>query len=126
MTILEITALPQHAAIDIPDVLTKTSLAIAEAYECDPSHVWCTWQTIEAGHYVEGDFAPTHQPEFTHPPLARLTCFEGKSAEQIEKTLLAAAKTLGEGLGMPDNVFITYHEAKSGQVIAGNGIVRKS
>lgn len=126
MPILEIQALPQKYPGRIQRALKETCLAIAEAAGCDPKHVWATWKDIEPGFYFEGAKTAYSQPEGTHPPMGKLTCFEGFSAEQIEKVLLVASKTLSDNLGLNDNIFITYHEAKSGQVIAGNGIVRKS
>jgi hypothetical protein len=38
---------------------------------------------------------------------------------------LAAAGTLSRELGIPGNIFLRYEEARSGRVIAGNGIIRK-
>lgn len=125
MPILEIKALPQESPKKVQLALKKTALAIAEAYGCEAQHVWITWEEIKPGFYLEGDSAALAQPLETHPPIARLTCFEGKSSEQIEKVLIAASKTLAGELELKDNMFISYHEAKSGQVIAGNGIVRK-
>ncbi len=125
MPILEISALRPTHDVDVPAALTKINLAIAEAYGCDPRHCWATVTWLEPGHYAEGDVAADTQPEATHPPIARLTCFEGKSAEQIELVLLAASRAMSDALGLGDNVFITYFEAKSRQVVAGNGVVRK-
>ena len=125
MPILEIKALPQNDKEKIPTALKQTAVAIAEAYGCKPEQVWATWQELETGLYVEGSNGASTQPETTHPPIATLTCFEGKSDEQIESVLKTAASTLSEALGIPSNIFITYVEAKSGRVIAGNGVVRK-
>lgn len=125
MPILEIKALPQKNKEKIPTVLKKTAVAIANAYGCKPEQVWVTWNEFEPGFYVEGENEAHIQPERTHPPIATLTCFEGKADEQIEKILKVAAATLSETLGIPSNIFITYIEAKSGRVIAGNGVIRK-
>jgi phenylpyruvate tautomerase PptA (4-oxalocrotonate tautomerase family) len=124
MPILHVKALPQQKQFNISEVLKKTTLAISEAYGCAPQQVWATWEEIPPDHYVEGDISRDAQPETTHPPIAELICFEGKDASTIETVLSVAAKTLSEGLGIPNNIFIRYSEAKSGQVIAGNGIVR--
>lgn len=125
MPVLNIRALPQKENVDIKSALKKTTIAIAEAYGCDPKHVWVTWQELSSGFYVEGNNSEDSQPENTHPPIGELICFEGKSSEDIEKVLQAAATTLSKELGIPNNIFITYREAKSGQVVAGNGVVRK-
>jgi len=74
---------------------------------------------------VEGENEATQQQPSSHPPIAQLTCFEGESDQQIEEVIAVAASTLSESLGIPGNTFLTYHEAPSGQVVAGNGIVRK-
>lgn len=126
MPILQIKALPQKDESKITPALKKTCKAIAECYQCEPKHVWATWEELKSEFYVEGEKSAAIQPDDTHPPMASLTCFEGKSPEQIEKLLKITSNTLSKELGLGDNIFITYHEAKSGQVISGNQIVRKS
>ena len=118
-------ALPQKDSTKITPALKKTTIAISEVYGCSPQHVWATWEEIKPGFYVEGEVDSGEQPDKTHPPICELICFEGKSPEEIEKVLSVAAKTLSSELDIPENIFMTYREAKSGQVIAGNGIVRK-
>src|SRR5688572_9310275 len=125
MPILHIRALPQKDPEKIQTALRETCLAIAKAYDCKPEQVWATWEELKPGFYFEGANPAVIQPEQTHPPIARLLCFEGKSPEVIEKVLMAAARTLSGVLGIPGNIFITYHEAQSGRVIASNGIIRK-
>lgn len=125
MPILRIDALPQKDPDKINDALKKTCCAIAEAYGCEPEQVWGIWNEIKPGYFVEGNNEAELQPQSTHPPVGRLICFEGRSPEQVEKTLLAAAKTLSSSLGITDNVFIKYDEAASGKVVAGNGVIRR-
>lgn len=125
MPILQVRALPQKDPSKIKTALKETCVAIAEVYGCQPHHVWATWEEIKPGYYVEGQSEANKQPENTHPPICRLICFEGKNSEEIEKVLETASSTLSKLLGIEDNIFMTYHAAKSGQVIAGNGIVRK-
>ena len=125
MPILHVRALPQKDNSKIKPALRKTCAAIAEFYKCDPSQVWATWEEIPAGWYIEGTQDMDLQPESTHPPIAQLMCFEGSSPEQVEGLLEVASRTLSEALGLGNNIFMTYHEAKSGQVVAGNGVVRK-
>ena len=125
MPILHIRALPQKSPERVQPALKKTCAAIAEVYGCKPEQVWATWEEIKPGLYVEGVTDADTQPEFTHPPIAQLTCFEGKSSDDIERVLSVAASSLSNELGIGNNIFMTYIEAKSGQVIAGNGIVRK-
>jgi hypothetical protein len=125
MPILHVRALPQKKPERVAHALKQTAQAIADAYDCPVEHVWVTWEDIKPGFYLEGNRIPQEQPESTHPPIAQLICFEGKHPEQIEAVLVAAARALGEGLGIPGNIFMSYLEVRSGQVIAGNGIVRK-
>ncbi len=125
MPVLHIRALPQKENVDIQSALKKTTVAISEAYGCDPKQVWATWQELSPGFYVEGSNNADIQPESTHPPIGELICFEGKSLPEIERVLKVASSTLSKELGIPGNIFITYREAKSGQVIAGDGVIRK-
>ena len=125
MPILHIRALPQKDPSQIPGALKAATLAMAKVYGCDSSQVWATWEELKPGFYVEGESGADSQPEETHPPIADLICFEGSSPEQIEKVLLAASQALSRELGLGENIFIAYREAKSGQVIAGNGVVRR-
>ena len=125
MPILKVEALPQKNKSLITQALKKTCVSISEVYGCPPEQVWAQWITIEPGHYVEGEMEAMTQPTSTHPPVATLTCFEGKSSDEIEEILKVAAHTLSRELGIPDNIFIHYLEAKSRQVIAGNSVVRR-
>ncbi|MBT3583333.1 MAG: hypothetical protein HN509_00385 [Halobacteriovoraceae bacterium] len=124
MPILSVKALPQIDSTKISLALKKTAVAISASYGCSPENVWATWEELRSEYYTEGNNSVEVQPLETHPPICQLLCFEGKSPEVIESVLLAAAETLSTELGISNNIFISYHEAKSGQVIAGNGIVR--
>lgn len=124
MPVLQIRALPQQDPSRVQAAMKATCLAVAEAYGCAPDQVWATWETIEPGLYVEGETAADIQPPDTHPPLATLICFEGRSPDDIERLLATAAETLTAALGIPGNIFMEYREARSGRVIAGDGVVR--
>jgi phenylpyruvate tautomerase PptA (4-oxalocrotonate tautomerase family) len=126
MPILHVRSLPQKDPSQAKRALKVSALAIAEAYGCGPEQVWVTWQELDAGHYVEGENGVDVQPVSTHPPICELIVFEGKSPEVLEKVLLAAASSLSGALGIPGNIFIHLIEARSGRVIAGDGIVRRS
>ena len=126
MPVLHIRALPQRDPTRITAAMTATCVAIAEVYGCPPRQVWATWETIEPGCYVEGQVAAEVQPPDSHPPIATLTCFEGRGPEEIERLLTTAATTLGKALGMPGNIFMEYREARSGRVIAGDGALRNA
>src|SRR5687768_12430466 len=124
MPLLHIRALPQPRPELIPRALLATCFAIAETWDCSPQSVTVTWEEIRPGHYIEGGIAAQSQPAQTHPPLAELIAFEGATQEVIEVLLSETARVLGESLELGENVFITYRDAKSGQVIAGREIVR--
>ncbi len=127
LPILSIRALPQKVSDEkIKSTLKKVCIKISEAYGCEQSQVWATWNEIQPGFYCEGSNSSDIQTDKSHPPICELVCFEGKSKDQIESVLKIAASTLSSGLEIPNNIFITYREAKSGEVIAGNGIVRRS
>lgn len=125
MPILHIKSLPQKDPSKVTAALMKTVLAISEFVGCDPKQVWATWELLEPGYYLEGGREALEQPSSTHPPICELICFEGSSDEEIEKLLEITAGTLSRELGIEGNIFMTYKEAKSGKVIAGDGIVRK-
>jgi hypothetical protein len=125
MPVLIVKALPQLNPKMIPPALKKTCIAIAREYGCEPTQVWATWEEIKPGMYVEGDREAAVQPQSSHPPIAELICFEGKSSDIIEKVLLAGARTLAGELGIPENIFITYREVLSGRVVSGNGVIRR-
>ena len=124
MPVLQIKALPQQDPSRVQPALKATCTAVAEVYGCAPEQVWATWETIQPGLYLEGRTAADIQPTDTHPPIATLTCFEGRSPEEIERLLAIAGKTLSEALGIPGTIFMEYREAKSGRVIAGDAVVR--
>src|SRR4051812_15675093 len=104
MPLLRVHGLLQKDPTRVQTALKSACHAIAEAYGCPPSNVWATWDNIQPGLYVEGDQAAESQPEDSHPPIAR---------------------ALSGGLGIPNNVFMTYVEMKAGQVISGDGKIRR-
>ncbi|MCX6125133.1 MAG: hypothetical protein NTV34_10370 [Proteobacteria bacterium] len=125
MPVLHIRSLPLKNPKLIQTALAATCESVAKVYGCKPDQVWATWEEIKPGMYLEGTNPAEIQPDSTHPPIAEMICFEGRSPEQIEELITAAASALSRGLGIPNNIFMTYREAKSGQVIAGDGIIRK-
>ena len=122
---IEISALPQRDGVDTEAALRAVTRAVADALGEDERGTWATWQTIEPGRYAEGSDAPAVQPETTHPPLVRLTAFEGRSAELVERMLVAAADALAGALGLErGNVFVRYEEATAGRLYTGGSIAR--
>jgi hypothetical protein len=127
MPILKMQALPQPGLdqATIQAALVATCEAIAAAVGVGAEHVWATWSELAPGLYVEGGNGPAEsQPQQTHPPIGELICFAGRSREQIEAALQAAADTLGATLGLGRNVFITYREVAPGEVVADGSVVR--
>ncbi len=124
MPILHVRGLPQKDPARVQRALKETCAKIAELYGCMPTQVWATWQEIEPGFYVEGPNAAESQPNSTHPPICELIVSEGKSPELIEKVLLSAAASLSGTLGIPGNIFIHLKEARFGQVVAGDGVLK--
>lgn len=125
MPVLHVRALPQRDPKRIKGALADACRAISDACGCKLESVWATWEEIKPGFYFEGANGAELQHRETHPPIAELICFEGKNDGEIEKILKAAAEALSEGLGIPNNIFMTYREAKSGRVIAGDGVIRR-
>jgi hypothetical protein len=123
--VIRVHGLPQKDPARVPAALEKACAAVAEAYGCKLKQVWATWQDIAPGHYIEGADAARSQPGETHPPIAEILAFEGRAPETIEKTVEAAAAALSEGLGLDANIFVYYRELKSGQVAAGDGVLRR-
>lgn len=125
MPILHIKALPQQPGVNLTLVMKKVCLELAAVMNLPPRQVWGTWQTLDAGQYVEGEVEAALQPHSTHPPLVELIAFEGRSPEVIEAMLNCVAQTLGRELKIErGNVFITYREARSGRTFTGGEIRR--
>lgn len=127
MPIIRVSALPQPPHVDTARVLTTLCVKVAETLDAPVDTVWGTWQTISPGLYVEGENPSRTQPVSTHPPIAECIAFEGRSSELIEKVLHTIADVLAEELRMErGNAFITYTEAKSGQVYTGGAVRRRT
>jgi phenylpyruvate tautomerase PptA (4-oxalocrotonate tautomerase family) len=117
-----IQSLPGHALNKRQEIMKSIARDVAEIAKVPERAVFCTWQVLEAGAYIQNGEIAESQPENSHPPIVTLTLFEGRSAEQIEQALNAIAKHLSS-IG---NVFISVHEAKSGEVFTGGGVRKKS
>jgi hypothetical protein len=125
MPIVEVQALPQPG-VETDTVLRTLCSELAAELGEEPNAVWAVWRPLTAGAYVEGESVPDYQPRGTHPPLARLIGFEGRSAEQIETMLNCVARVLARELGLETgNVWAIYEEARSGRLFDGGAIVRR-
>ena len=123
MPVIHVRALPQPAIVDIQRVLKDIACAVAIATSMPAHRVFATWETIQNGWFVEGETAAATQQKATHPPIVSLTAFEGRSSETIRKMITAIADTLAKHLPIEaGNAFISYIEAKSGQIFTGGAI----
>ena len=127
MPVIEITALPQRDGTDVTGALTAVTRAVAGVLGEEPAGTWATWRTLDAAGYAEGDDAPATQPLSTHPPLVRVTAYEGRAPELVARLLEATAETLAAALGIePGNVFVRYEEATAGTLFTGGAVVGRT
>jgi phenylpyruvate tautomerase PptA (4-oxalocrotonate tautomerase family) len=125
MPILFVKALPQHTTDAVGQAIRAATSAIATECGCPLDHVWVTWEEISAGFYFEGHTSQNRQPLKTHPPICELVCFEGADQAKIERMLVQLSRAMESALHLEANIFISYRELKAGQVIAGNGAIRR-
>jgi len=119
--IVEIRALPQPG-VEIESVLAAVTHELAALLGEEPRGSWAIWEEIEAGRYSEGGDAPPLQPRSTHPPLVRVSGFEGREPALVTRMLETVAVTLARELELePGNVFVRYEELRSGRLYTGGG-----
>ena len=125
MPVVEIRALPQRAGIEIDVVLTAVTTALAALLNEEPRGTWATWEEIPAARYAEGADTPSSQPRDTHPPLVRVTAFEGRPPDLVAAILETVAAALARALELDaGNVFVRYDEARSGRLFTGGQVRR--
>jgi phenylpyruvate tautomerase PptA (4-oxalocrotonate tautomerase family) len=119
--IVQVTALRQRVGVDLDAVSRAVVLAVATELGEDPAGTWVTWQTLDPGAYREGETTtPTEQPAATHPPLVRISAFEGRPPETVARVLSAVAGTLVRELGLePGNAHVVWDELRAGRVHTG-------
>jgi len=124
MPIVQVTALRQRVGVDLDAVSRAIAVAVSGELGEHASGTWVTWQTLAPGGYREGeDDAPLEQPQETHPPIVRVTAFEGRGADVVARVLSAVAGTVVRELGLePGNVFVVWDELQAGRVHAGGGM----
>ena len=124
MPIVQVTALRQRVGVDVDAASRAIVLAVSAELGEDPSGTWVTWQTLAPGSYREGaDDVPSEQPPATHPPIARVSGFEGRSPELVARILSAVAGTLVRELGLePGNAFVVWDELRAGRLHTGGGM----
>jgi len=124
MPIVQVTALRQRVGVDLGAVACAIAVAVGRELGEEPSGTWVTWQTLAPGAYREGEHdAPLEQPPGTHPPIARISAFEGRSPERVARVLSAVAGTIVRELSLePGNAFVVWEELQAGRVHTGGGM----
>ena len=124
MPIVQVTALRQRVGVDIDAVSRALTVAVSRELGEDPSGTWVTWQTLPPGGYREGESAaPSEQPLATHPPIVRISAFEGRNPDLIARVLSSVAGTIVRELGLePGNAFVVWDELQAGRLHAGGGM----
>ena len=121
MPIVQVIALRQRVGVDVDAVSQAIVHAVAAELGEDPAGTWVTWQTLSPGAYREGDeLTPSEQPAATHPPLVRVSVFEGRPPETVARVLSAVAGTIVRELGLePGNAHVVWDELHAGRVHTG-------
>jgi phenylpyruvate tautomerase PptA (4-oxalocrotonate tautomerase family) len=119
--IVQVIALRQRVGVDVDAVSHAIVRAVAAELGEDPAGTWVTWQTLGPGAYREGDSPPpSEQPAATHPPLVRVSAFEGRPPETVARVLSAVAGTIVRELGLePGNAHVVWDELHAGRVHTG-------
>ena len=124
MPIVQVTALRQRVGVDTNAVSRSLATAVAAELGEEPAGTWVTWQTLEPGAYHEGGGeAPLEQPAGTHPPIVRVSAFEGRPPELVARILSTVAGTIVRELGLePGNVFVVWDELRGGHLHTGGSM----
>jgi phenylpyruvate tautomerase PptA (4-oxalocrotonate tautomerase family) len=124
MPIVQVTALRQRVGVDLGDVARAIALAVSRELGEEPSGTWVTWQTLGPGDYREGENdAPPEQPSATHPPIVRVTAFEGRPPDIVARVLSAVSGTVVRELGLEaGNAFVVWDEIRAGRLHTGGGM----
>lgn len=124
MPVVVVTALRQRVGIDLDVVSRAMVQAVSTELGEDPSGTWVIWQTLAPGSYREGeDDTPLEQPRATHPPIVRVSAFEGRAPDLVARVLSAVAGTIVRELGLePGNAFVVWDELQAGRLHTGGGM----
>lgn len=121
MPVVQIDALPQPEAVNLPLALREVRDAVASGLGCRSDQVWVTWRTLDA--YLCQDEEPETQPRHSHDPILRIIAAKGREPQQIAGTLTGASIVLAGALGLdPGCVFAVYEEVKPGRVCTGGRV----
>lgn len=124
MPVVQVTALRQRVGVDLDAVTRAIALAVSSELGEEPSGTWVTWQTLAPGSYREGaDDAPLGQPAATHPPIVRVSAFEGRSPDVVARVLSAVAGVIVRELALePGNAFVVWEDLTAGRLHTGGGM----
>jgi phenylpyruvate tautomerase PptA (4-oxalocrotonate tautomerase family) len=124
MPIVQVTALRQRVGVDLDAVARAIVLAVSRELGEEPAGTWVTWQTLEPRRYREGDdHPPPEQPAATHPPLVRVSAFEGRPPDEVARVLSAVAGTIVRELRLePGNAHVVWDELHAGSLHTGGSM----
>ena len=110
MPLIEVVALPQRVTVDIEQILSKLTVAVADVLPAKPEGVWATWTTVTA--YAVGPNVAKHQPTQTHDPVVHV--YHHRSADAVERMCKAIEEVLCRELTLPTgHVFITVQPVQT-------------
>jgi phenylpyruvate tautomerase PptA (4-oxalocrotonate tautomerase family) len=125
MPFVHVRSLPVAGDFDAEDAVRAISTEFAARTDVDEQHVTVTWQTLEPGHYASGGETARAQPVGSHPVLVELFAPDSNSDERIEQMLLIVARAVAAQAGVePENVFVHFRPARSGEVFDGGQVGR--
>lgn len=123
MPVITVRALPQPPGVDRTRVCARLAVEVAGVLGLNPRRVWCTWQTLEPGCFLEGDEPAVLQPRATHPPIVDVLAFEGRPPALVVQVLERVAAVLTAELDLDEgNAFVTWTDAKAGKVFTGGQV----
>jgi len=125
MPFVHVRALPLEGDFDPGAVVRAISAEIAQAAGVDEKHMTVTWHTFAPDHYASSGITAPTQPPASHPVLVELVAPDFIPPEQVEKLLRATAAAVARCARVsPENVFVEFRGARSGQVLDAGEIVR--
>lgn len=123
MPVVTLRTLKLPATIQVESLLAELAGAVGPCLGVDPGRVFAVHQALAA--FVEGNVPASWHQVGTHPPLVDIAAYAGRTGQQVELALLAAAAVVTSALGLdPGNVFVTYTEIGRGRVFTGGSVRR--
>jgi phenylpyruvate tautomerase PptA (4-oxalocrotonate tautomerase family) len=123
MPLIEIKSLPPKNPSDAARTVKNAAWELAKVLGVPAEKVRAVWTSVGPGHYAEGADTPDHAQLGSHPPIVHITCFEGRSAELVEKAIRVVAENVCRDLALaPGNAFVIYHEVEKGRLFVGGAM----